>query len=333
MSASPDRAPDEDAATPSSAVILAGGLSHERDVSLRSGRRVAEALRGHGLSVEVRDLDSTLLPYLEESRPDVVWPLVHGSTGEDGSIHGLLQLLGLPFVGSDASACRAASLKPVAKRIVARAGVATPEFVTFSQSLFTELGASGILSSAVSGLGLPLVIKPVDGGSALGVTRVNRLEDLPSAMVDCFVYGSTALVERAVEGTEVAVSVVDLGDGPRALPPVEIVTDGTYDYDARYNAGRTRYFTPARLESDVYAAAAAAAVTAHEALGLRDLSRTDLIVDAEGTPWFIDMNVAPGMTETSLFPLAAGAQERDGGQSVPDLYLSVVEAAFRRGGA
>lgn len=316
---------------PLNVLILAGGLSHERDVSLRSGRRIAELLRSSGQQVEVRDVDHTLLPALTESRPDVVFPLVHGSTGEDGSLRGLLEILGLPFVGSDAAACRLASRKPVAKGIVARAGVATPAFVTLPRGLFHEIGSPGVMSTTLEGLGLPLVVKPEDGGSALGVTMVTDAADLPQALVSSLSYGSTALIERAVAGTEVAVSVIDTGDGPVALPPVEIVTDGPYDYDARYNPGRTEYFVPARLPADVAAAACDAAVTAHRALGLRDLSRTDLIVDDAGVPWFLDINVAPGMTETSLFPQSAQAHAEAGGPSPAGLYTTLVAAAAARG--
>lgn len=312
-------------------VVLSGGLSHERDVSLRSGRRVAQLLLDAGLHVEVRDLDAELLPYLRSSRPDVVFPLVHGSTGEDGSIRSLLELLDVPYVGSTSGPSRLASRKPVAKAVVGAAGVATPEFVTLPRGLFHEIGSSAVLSTAVEGLGLPLVVKPEDGGSALGVTAVHRAEDLPEAMVTCFSYGDAALVERLVEGTEVAVSVVDTPDGPVALPPVEILTDGPYDYDARYNAGRTEYFVPARLEEETTRAACEAAVAAHRALGLRDLSRTDLVVDGGGTPWFLDMNVAPGMTELSLFPQAAQAWAAQGGPSFTDLVVGLVRRAAQRG--
>ncbi|MDD9206091.1 D-alanine--D-alanine ligase, partial [Georgenia sp. 10Sc9-8] len=219
--------------------ILAGGLSHERDVSVRSGRRVAGVLQDAGARVQVHDVDADLIPSLRAQRPDVVWPLVHGSTGEDGSLQHLLDLLDLPYVGSDAAACRLASHKPVAKTLLRAAGVATPASASLPQSVFRQMGAQAVLSAVLKNLGLPLVVKPADGGSALGVTMVTTTDQLPEAMVSCFAYGDEALIESAVAGTEVAVSVVDLGDGPRALPPVEIVTDGAYDYDARYNAGRT----------------------------------------------------------------------------------------------
>jgi D-alanine-D-alanine ligase len=181
------------------------------------------------------------------------------------------------------------------------------------------------MDAVVAKLGLPLVVKPSRGGSALGVTLVRSAEDLPRAMVACFAYGDTALIERAVEGVEVAVSVVDLDGAPTALPAVEVATDGPYDYDARYNPGRTEYFAPARLPDELARRAAEVAVSAHQVLGLRHLSRTDLIIDGDGVPWFLEVNVAPGMTETSLFPQAAEA----GGHHLPTLYRSLVEAGLR----
>ena len=307
-------------------LVLAGGLSHERDVSLRSGRRVSEARRGTGLAVSVLDVDAQLLPTLEATRPDLVWPLLHGAGGEDGSVRDVLEMLGLAYVGADPRASRCAWSKPVAKTLAAEHGISTPRFVTLPQSLFRELGAGKVLEVVLGSLGLPLAVKPAKGGSALGVTLVDRAEDLPRAMVACFAYGDTALIEQAVHGTEVAVSVVDTGDGPRALPPVEVVTEGPYDYDARYTPGRTEYFVPARLDDELAQRVADAALGVHQALGLRDLSRTDLIIDADGVPQFIDVNSAPGMTETSLLPQAAVAAGHDLGA----LYRAVATAALDR---
>ncbi len=304
--------------------VLAGGLSHERDVSLRSGRRVAEALRSAGADVSVHDVDADLVPALTQLRPDVVWPLLHGATGEDGSVRDVVRMLGLRLLGTGARASRVAWSKPIAKTVMSRAGVATPDYVTLPQPLFRELGAGKVLDLVVARLGLPLVVKPSRGGSALGVTVVTTREELPSAMVECFAYGDTALVERAVQGTEVAVSVLDTGEGPFTLPAVEVVTDGPYDYDARYNPGRTEYFAPARLDAPTAEAAARVAVEAHTALGLRHVSRTDLIVDADGVPWFLEVNVAPGMTETSLLPQAAEAAGYDLGR----LYRALVDGAL-----
>ncbi|MDR2374192.1 MAG: D-alanine--D-alanine ligase [Bifidobacteriaceae bacterium] len=305
-------------------LILAGGLSHERDVSLRSGRRVAEALRTAGCDVLEADLDARLLGDLAAARPDLVWPLLHGHLGEDGSVRDVLELAGVPYLGSDPRSARAAWNKAVAKTLVRRAGLNTPDYVTFPQSLFRELGAAALLDLVTASMGTDLVVKPLYGGSALGVTAVSEAAALPRAMMDCFAYGEIALIERAVAGTELAVSVVDLGSGPLALPPVEIVTDGPYDYDARYNPGRTEFFTPARVSAQVSDAAAAVALAAHAALGLTRISRTDMIVDAAGVPWFLEVNVAPGMQETSLLPQAALA----GGHDLPQLYRALVEASI-----
>ncbi|MDQ4008839.1 MAG: D-alanine--D-alanine ligase, partial [Actinomycetota bacterium] len=286
-------------------VVLAGGLSHERDVSLRSGRRVAEALRGAGLEVEERDVDASLLPALRHDPPACVFPLLHGETGEDGALREVLELLELPYVGSTPGACRVAFDKPVAKTVVSRAGLNTPTSVALPHETFREVGASATMEALLARLGLPLVVKPVRGGSALGCSVVRDAADLPGAMVGCFAYGPVALVERFVHGTEVTVSVVDTGSGPRALPAVEIRPDGgVYDYSARYTAGSTEFLVPAKLADEVAQACAEAAVTAHITLGLRDFSRSDLIVDDDGEVWFLEVNVAPGMTETSLVPLA-----------------------------
>ncbi|WPF82395.1 D-alanine--D-alanine ligase [Sanguibacter sp. 4.1] len=305
-------------------LVLAGGLSHERDVSLRSGRRVAEALRSANVDVSVHDVDADLLPALSQTRPDVVWPLLHGASGEDGSIRDVLDLLDVPYVGTGPRASRIAWSKPVAKSVVARAGLDTPDYVTLPQSLFRELGAQAVMAAVVDKLGLPLVVKPSRGGSALGVSLVRSATDLPQAMVSCFAYGDVALIERAVEGIEVAASVVETSEGLRALPAVEIVTEGPYDYDARYNPGRTEYFAPARLTSAQAEAVGATAIAAHEALGLRHISRTDLILQPDGTIQFLEVNVAPGMTETSLLPQAVVAS----GWALPALYRSVVENAL-----
>lgn len=309
-------------------LVIAGGLSHERDVSLRSGRRVADALRGVGVDVEVRDVDTGLLRRLRDDPPAVVYPVLHGSAGEDGAIGAVLELLGLPYVGSPPAACRAAFDKPLAKAAVAAAGVAIPDSVALPHETFRELGAAAVLDVMVARLGLPLIVKPARGGSALGVRAVHRADALPAAMVAAFAYGDTALVERLVTGTEVAVSVVDVSDGPVALTAVEIVPAGdSYDYAARYTAGTTEFFTPARLDPQATDAATDAALRAHRVLGLRDLSRTDLIVDDAGTPWFLEVNVAPGLTETSLLPQAAEASGYELGALYRDLCA---RAAARR---
>jgi D-alanine-D-alanine ligase len=303
-------------------LVLAGGLSAERDVSLRSGRRVAEALRTARPDWQVieRDVDASLLAELAADAPDCVVPLLHGSAGEDGAVRDVLECLDLPYVGSRAAASRLAFDKPVAKTLVRRAGVATPEAVALPHATFRELGAPGVMAALERGIGLPLVVKPARGGSALGVSVVRSTAELPAAMVGAFAYGDVAMLERFVDGTEVAVGVVETPDGAVALPAVEIAADGGfYDYAARYTAGTTEFHVPARLDDAVAKAAAEAALTAHETLGLRDWSRSDLIIDAEGTPCFLEVNVAPGMTETSLVPQALAAAGIDMGAQMADL--------------
>jgi D-alanine-D-alanine ligase len=306
-------------------LILAGGLSHERDVSLRSGRRVAQALREAECSVIEADLGSDLLDLLRSSGADLVWPLLHGASGEDGSVRDVLEMAGAPYLGSDPRASRTAWNKAIAKTVIRRAGGSTPDFVTLPQSLFREIGAPAMLELVTKRFGLPLVVKPVHGGSALGVTVAENADSLPGAFMDAFAYGPVALVEQAVDGVELAVSVVDLGDGPLALPAVEIVTDGTYDFDARYNPGRSEFFVPARICAADAERAGELAVLAHQALGLARISRTDMILDRDGGLWFLEVNVAPGMQETSLLPQAAQAA----GYFLPDLYRKLVEASIK----
>jgi D-alanine-D-alanine ligase len=306
-------------------VVLAGGISHERDVSLRSGRRVADGLSGHGLIVELRDPDASLLSALRADPPDVVWPALHGASGEDGALRGLLEFLGIPFVGSRSDAARLAWDKPTAKVIVSRAGVATPRSITLPREAFRELGADAVFDAIADELPVPLVVKPARGGSAQGVTIVEVRSELPRAMVDAYTYGDVALVEQHISGTEIAVGIIDTGDGPIALPAVEIEPlSGIYSFEARYNAGETLFYVPARLPDDVAARAAEAALNAHTALGLRHISRVDLIVDRSGTPWFLEANVLPGLTETSLLPQALEAAGHDLGW----VYRALAEAAL-----
>jgi D-alanine-D-alanine ligase len=241
-------------------------------------------------------------------------------------LRGLLEFLGIPFVGSHSDAARLAWDKPTAKIIVARAGVATPRSITLPRDAFRELGADAVFEAIADELPVPLVVKPAQGGSAQGVTIVDDRDQLPRAMVDAYTYGDVALVEQRISGTEIAVGIIDTGDGPVALPAVEIEPlAGVYSFEARYNAGETRFYVPARISTEVAAAAAQTALTAHRALGLRHLSRVDLIVDGAGTPWFLEANVLPGLTETSLLPQALEAAGHDLGW----VYTALAEAAIR----
>lgn len=307
-------------------LILAGGLSHERDVSLRSGRRVADALTRSGTENHIRDVDPSLLGAIKSSRPEVIWPLLHGATGEDGALRDMLGALGIAYVGSRPSSCRLTWDKPVAKALVRAAGISTPAGVALSHTTFRELGAHAVLDAVVDSLGLPLAVKPSRGGSALGLTIVQAAAELPSAMIAAYAYGDIVLIERFVAGIEVAVSIVEDEHGEaQTLPAVEIVPDGgVYSYEARYTAGATEFFTPARLSSSAAAAAAAVSLTAYRTLGHRHLSRVDLIIDADECPWFLEANVSPGMTETSLLPMAVEAA----GLDASEVYAGIVERAL-----
>jgi D-alanine-D-alanine ligase len=302
-------------------IVLSGGLSHERDVSLRSGRRVSQALRSRGIEVVESDVDSTLLSRLAELTGSVVFPVLHGEAGEDGALREVFDLLGVPFVGSVGSACRVAFDKSIATTVVGAAGIRTPTQVALPHETFRELGAQVLVKALGDQLGFPMMVKPSRCGSALGCSKVTRARELPAAMVGAYAYGSVAVIEEFIEGTEVTVAVVDRGRGPIALPAVEIRPE-------RYTAGATRFLCPAELESDVANRCADVALRVHAALGLRDLSRTDLIITSDGEPVFLEVNVSPGMTETSAVPLAI----ETAGWSLGKMCADLVHAAAARGG-
>ncbi|MGS0688198.1 D-alanine--D-alanine ligase family protein [Nakamurella sp. GG22] len=308
-------------------VVLSGGLSHERDVSLRSGSRLHEALRARGMEVTIRDADSELIPWLIEAKPDAAIVTLHGGRGENGAIQGILEMAGVPYVGTEGMNCRLSWEKNIAKNLMVRAGHATPRWMSLSHSTFRDLGAQTLIGLLVSHLGLPLMIKPQHGGSALGAAAVRSPEELPSALVGAFAYGEIVLVEQFVEGVELAITVIEEGDEAIALPAVEIVPEsGIFDYESRYTAGLTTYFTPARLDDSVAAAAAELAVGAHRTLGLRDVSRTDAIATEDGVVHFLEVNVSPGLTETSMLPMSV----TESGRELGAVYTDLVERAIAR---
>jgi D-alanine-D-alanine ligase len=310
-----------------SIAVLAGGLTHERDVSLRSGSRIADVLRRQGHEVTVRDADGSLLGWLSDTSPDAAVIALHGGRGENGAIQGVLHMVGTPYLGTASHNCRLAWDKPTAKTLMHRSGFLTPAWITLAHDTFRDLGATAMIEAVVSDLGLPLMVKPHQGGSALGASLVSEARQLPEALVAAFAYGSVVLVEQFVTGIEIAVSVIDVGNGPEALPAVEISHPGeVFDYDARYTAGLTTYYTPARLDKEAADRAAVLALGAHEVLGLRDLSRTDAIVDPDGRVHFLEVNVSPGLTETSLLPMSVAAAERDLGT----VYSQIIEIALER---
>ncbi|HEV2087157.1 MAG TPA: D-alanine--D-alanine ligase [Cryptosporangiaceae bacterium] len=308
---------------PARIAILAGGLSLERDVSLRSGRRVAEALTERGHSVTTLDLGDELVATLAADSPDLVYLALHGKAGEDGTVQNLLDLLSVAYTGSGAVASALAWDKVVAKGLYRRAGLSTPDWVAISSSAIRDMGAGAALARIPEALGGAVVVKPAQGGAALGVRVVGGPDELPSALLTALNYADVALVERFIEGREVAVSVVD----DVVLPPVEVVPrNGRYDFAARYTAGQADLHAPARLEPPILRRCEEVAASAMSVAGCRDVARADLIVDDDGTPWLLELDTCPGMTETSLLPAAAAAA----GWTLPDLCERVVGAARRR---
>ncbi|MEX0989953.1 MAG: D-alanine--D-alanine ligase [Actinomycetota bacterium] len=306
--------------------VLAGGRSTEREVSLRSGHRVAGALGERGYDTVILDpADVPLVESLSEGGFDACYLALHGKEGEDGTVQRLLDLLGLPYTGTPGSACEIAFDKVLAKDALAAAGVRTPAWATIEAAALRDLGAGAALARIAETVGTPAVVKPSRSGSAFGVGFVEREADLAAAIMAALSYAEAVIVERKIVGTEIAAGLI--GDEPEVLPLVEIEPkSGVYDYAARYTAGATEYHAPARLAPEIAGEVASEAVRSFEVLGLRDVSRVDVIVDRDAIPWVLEVNVSPGMTETSLLPMAAKAA----GLSLGDLCDRVVRAALAR---
>lgn len=292
--------------------VIAGGLSFERDVSLRSGNRIAAALEELGHQVTLLDVDAHLIDRLESLSPDLAYLALHGRMGEDGTVQALLELLEIPFTGPDARASSLAWDKSVMKALWRREGIPTPDWMSITSEAIRDLGAARVLPRIVDRLGLPLVVKPTQGGASMGVGYVNVGQDLTDALIGSFRYHGVALIEHRVVGPELAISIVD----GEVLPAVEIEIashgpDDHYDFSARYTPGATTLHAPARLPADVVDAASRVAVDAYEAADARHVTRVDLMVDGDGKPWLLELDTCPGMTATSLLPAAAEAAGMD----------------------
>lgn len=293
--------------TPARVAVLKGGRSLERQVSLASGARVQDALERLGHDVHGLDVGHDLVARLREIAPDAAFIALHGSDGENGTVQELLEILGIPYTGSGISACVRCSDKILAKHAMVDAGLPTPDFLSFNETAFKELGAAEALPAVEQRLGFPLVVKPADQGSSLGIKFAHAPSEVPAALVAAFSYSEKVVLERHVRGRDLAVSILD----GRALPVVEAIPDEDeefYDFSARYTIGRTRFVCPAELDEPTTARAQELALAVHELLGCRHFSRVDLMCDAEtGELTVLEANVIPGMTETSLLPQAAEA--------------------------
>jgi D-alanine-D-alanine ligase len=301
--------------------VLKGGRSLERGVSLRSGARVEDALERLGHEAIALDVGGDLVKRLVAERPDVAFVAMHGVGGEDGTAQELLEILGIPFTGPGAAACARCMDKSQAKSAIREAGLPTPDWFAFSQTAFRELGAADALGRLEQGLGFPLVVKPSRGGSSLGVKFAGSAGEVPQALVSAFSYDDRVLLERFVEGRELAVSVL----GEEALPVVEAIPTGgdSYDFEARYEIGRTRFVCPAELSEEQNAAVVEAALATYRGLGCSGFARVDLILGADG-PQVLEANAIPGLTDTSLLPQAAEAA----GMSFEQLVERILELAL-----
>jgi D-alanine-D-alanine ligase len=290
--------------------VLKGGRSLERQVSLRSGARVQDALERLGHEAIPIDVGSDLVAQLTTHRPEVAFVALHGSDGEDGTVQELLEVVGIPHTGSGISACIRASDKVLAKHAMRDRGIPTPDFYAFNETALGALGAAQALPAIEDRLEFPIVVKPARQGSALGIKFARTAADVPTALVAAFSYDRKVLLERYVAGRELAVSILEEDGTPVVLPIVEAVPEQEdfYDFEARYEIGRTRFVCPAELEDAVASRAGEIALETYALLGCSGFARVDLMLEAATSELYVlETNPIPGLTETSLLPLAAEA--------------------------
>ena len=304
--------------------VLKGGRSLERQVSLRSGARVEDALARLGHEVVAIDVGLDLIRRLRASEPDVAFVAMHGGDGEDGTIQELLEILDIPYTGSGVLGCVRAADKVLAKHLMLEAGIPTPEFFTFNETNFRELRAADALAAIEERLDFPIVVKPASQGSALGIKFARTAADVPAALVAAFSYDSKVLLERHVAGRDLGVSILD----GEALPVVEALPqdDEFYDFQARYEIGRTRFVCPAELPAEVTRRAQELALEVNGLLGCSAFARIDLMLDSANGLMVLEANPIPGLTETSLMPQAAEAA----GISFDALVARILELAPAR---
>jgi D-alanine-D-alanine ligase len=307
--------------------VLKGGASLERTVSLRSGARVEDALARLGHDVVAIDVGADLVDRLRAERPDVAFVALHGRGGEDGTVQELLELVGVPYTASRPGACIRCMDKVVAKHALRDAGIPTPDFYAFSQAAFEDLGAARALPAIEERLEFPIVVKPAGQGSALGIKFARTAADVPNALVAAFSYDTKVLLERYVDGRDLAVSVLETDEGPEALPVVEAIpeTEDFYDFESRYEIGRTRFVCPADLPAEVTQRGQDLALKTWTTLGCAGFARVDLMY-GDGELTVLEANAIPGLTDTSLLPLAADAA----GIGFDDFVARVIDLAVQR---
>lgn len=276
--------------------VLAGGPSSEREISLKSGRAVYDALVQEGMDVIFLDVYDNIYDIIKRCKFDMAFIALHGKFGEDGTVQKILEEADIPYTGSDSAASRIALDKVAAKEIFEKCGIPTPKYLVFEKNRFDIKDASV--------LGFPLVVKPQFEGSSIGLSVVRGESGLREAVDKAFEYGSKAVLEEYIDGRELTVGILD--DKP--LPVIEIVPKNRiYDYKAKYNDLETRYLVPAPIDNKCAQKAMALGSCAHRSLGCRSFSRVDMMMDRLGNIFVLEVNTIPGMTERSLLPKAAGA--------------------------
>jgi D-alanine-D-alanine ligase len=296
--------------------VLYGGRSAEREVSLMSGAGVHEALLSVGVDAHLFDTGTQTFAELEAAGFDRVFIALHGRYGEDGTIQGALELLGIPYTGSGPAASALAMDKIMTKRIWLQHGLPTPDFAILDER--TEL------RRVPDSLGLPLIIKPPHEGSTVGITKVRGYSDMKEAYAEAARFDSEVLAEQFIAGRELTVALLGSGRSARALPVIEIVApEGNYDYEHKYFSDDTQYFCPADLPDAVAREVQRVCVEAYRALGCEGWGRADLMLDANQRVWLLEMNTSPGMTGHSLVPKAAQAT----GMSYPELCVAILSEA------
>jgi D-alanine-D-alanine ligase len=306
--------------------VLKGGRSLERQVSLKSGARVQDALERLGHEVIPIDVGDDLVDRLSETKPSTAFVALHGRDGEDGTVQELLEVMGIPYTGSGVSACIRAADKVLAKHAMRDRDIPTPDFYAFNETAFKELGAAQALPAIEERLQFPIVVKPAGQGSALGIKFARTPADVPSALIAAFSYDRKVLLERYVAGRDLAVSIIDEDGRPRALPIVEAVPEQEdfYDFESRYEFGRTRFECPAELDSQTAARVSEIALEVYDLLGCSGFARVDLMLcDDDSKPYVLEANTIPGLTEISLLPQAADAA----GIGFDELIERILQAA------
>jgi len=306
--------------------VLKGGRSLERQVSLKSGARVQDALERLGHQVIAVDVRADLVQRLSAEAPELAFVALHGRDGEDGTVQELLEVMGIPHTGSGVSACIRAADKVLAKHAMRDAGIPTPDFYAFNETAFRELGAAQALPAIEERLQFPIVVKPAAQGSALGIKFARTTTDVPGALVAAFSYDRKVLLERYVSGRDLAVSIIERRGALQVLPIVEAVPEQEdfYDFESRYEIGRTRFECPAEIDDELAARASAIALDVYRLLGCSGFARVDLMLESATDDLFVlEVNPIPGLTETSLLPQAADAA----GIGFDELIGLIVEAA------